>query len=243
MERLKAPSHIRYALELFSSDAYLTINKKLLQHYGPNIAVFLSNLVDKYKYFKEKGLLEDDRFFQTHKQQMEWTGLTIEKLRSCKVLLIKDGVLDSLMKGLPPKEWFYIDFDKLMTIIYPTNIRRKTRRLIIGKHDEYKDNKFKDNKNYIKSFDKKTIPPTIDMVKEYCKERRNKINPETFIDFYTMKDWMVGKTRMKDWQAAVRTWEKNHQNGNNRPKYASSDEDDYDDKPLPDHIKKLYDKR
>jgi hypothetical protein len=33
------------------------------------------------------------------------------------------------------------------------------------------------------------------------------VNPQTFVDFYTAKDWKIGKNAMKDWRAAVRTWE------------------------------------
>ena len=55
---------------------------------------------------------------------------------------------------------------------------------------------------------KRFAPPTLDEVKAYCEERHNGIDAETFIDFYASKDWMVGKNRMKDWKACVRTWEK-----------------------------------
>jgi hypothetical protein len=51
-------------------------------------------------------------------------------------------------------------------------------------------------------------PPTVDEVREYCRGRGNSVDPEAFVDFYTGKGWMVGKNRMKDWQASVRTWEK-----------------------------------
>lgn len=61
------------------------------------------------------------------------------------------------------------------------------------------------------------IPPTVDMVREYCQSRMNGIDAEEFVDFYTSKGWMVGKTKMKDWQATVRTWEKNHSNSRKRP--------------------------
>ena len=54
------------------------------------------------------------------------------------------------------------------------------------------------------------IPPTLQMVSDYCESRRNGIDPQAFIDHYTSNGWMVGKTRMKDWQAAVRTWERNN---------------------------------
>ena len=50
--------------------------------------------------------------------------------------------------------------------------------------------------------------PTLEEVKNYCLERNNGIDAETFIDFYESKGWMVGKTHMKDWKACVRTWEK-----------------------------------
>lgn len=54
------------------------------------------------------------------------------------------------------------------------------------------------------------IPPTIEMVMDYCLERNNSINPEAFMSFYDSNGWMVGKNKMKDWQAAVRTWELNN---------------------------------
>ena len=51
-------------------------------------------------------------------------------------------------------------------------------------------------------------PPTVSEVLDYCRERKNRVDPQRFVDFYTSKGWMVGKTKMKDWRAAVRTWEK-----------------------------------
>jgi hypothetical protein len=51
--------------------------------------------------------------------------------------------------------------------------------------------------------------PTEQEVKEYCDKRRNDINPVAFIAHYASKGWMVGKIKMVDWKAAVRTWENN----------------------------------
>ena len=51
--------------------------------------------------------------------------------------------------------------------------------------------------------------PTISEIQAYCKERNNSVDPEQFFDFYECKGWMVGKNKMKDWKAAVRTWERN----------------------------------
>ena len=50
-------------------------------------------------------------------------------------------------------------------------------------------------------------PPTVDEVRAYCKERGNGVDPQRFVDYYSSNGWMVGKTKMKDWKAAVRTWE------------------------------------
>ncbi len=51
------------------------------------------------------------------------------------------------------------------------------------------------------------VPPTVDEVRAYCLERRNRVSADGFVDFYTSKGWKVGAQPMKDWKAAVRTWE------------------------------------
>lgn len=51
------------------------------------------------------------------------------------------------------------------------------------------------------------IPPTVDEVATYCFERNNGIDAEKFVSFYEAKGWYIGKNKMKDWKAAVRTWE------------------------------------
>jgi hypothetical protein len=53
------------------------------------------------------------------------------------------------------------------------------------------------------------IKPTMDELRNYCKERKNSVNTDNFFDFYESKGWMIGKNKMKDWKAAVRTWERN----------------------------------
>ena len=57
-------------------------------------------------------------------------------------------------------------------------------------------------------------PPSLQEVQEYCNERQNDIQAYKFVNFYQSKGWKVGNQPMKDWQAAVRTWEqKNKENG------------------------------
>jgi len=55
--------------------------------------------------------------------------------------------------------------------------------------------------------ERKVIPPSLEMIKEYCILRGNNISSEEFFNHYTATGWMMGKSKMKDWQATVRTWE------------------------------------
>lgn len=61
------------------------------------------------------------------------------------------------------------------------------------------------------SGEKRTVfrPPTLDEVQAYCQERNNTVDADRFLDYYTSNGWFVGKHKMKDWKAAVRTWERN----------------------------------
>jgi hypothetical protein len=59
---------------------------------------------------------------------------------------------------------------------------------------------------------RKIIPQLLEWVKKYCEERKNNIDAEYFVDSYIKNGWMVGKSKMKDWQATIRTWEKNGYN-------------------------------
>lgn len=61
-----------------------------------------------------------------------------------------------------------------------------------------------------KTSSKKFIIPTLEEVTTYCRDRNNIVDPNNFIDHYTANGWMVGKNKMKDWKAAVRTWERSN---------------------------------
>ncbi|WP_102048632.1 phage replisome organizer N-terminal domain-containing protein [Pygmaiobacter massiliensis] len=61
--------------------------------------------------------------------------------------------------------------------------------------------------NNIEGKRKRFTPPTVSDVRAYCAERGNNVDAQRFVDFYTSNGWLVGKNHMKDWKAAVRTWE------------------------------------
>lgn len=83
-----------------------------------------------------------------------------------------------------------------------TTVERPLNECSTKKRKEKKGNEI------IKEIYKEKNRPTIDELIDYCKERGNKVDANKFYDFYESKGWYIGKNKMKDWKAAVRTWEK-----------------------------------
>ena len=67
-----------------------------------------------------------------------------------------------------------------------------------------------ENECYIARARTRFVPPTLDEVIAYCQERGNSVDAERFVSFYESNGWKVGKNPMKDWRAAVRTWERDN---------------------------------
>ncbi len=84
-----------------------------------------------------------------------------------------------------------------------TNVLRTEYDLI---QNEMKRNEIK--KKGIKKKADAFRPPQLSEIEAYCRDRGNSVDSEKFYNFYQSKGWMVGKNKMKDWKAAVRTWEK-----------------------------------
>ena len=71
---------------------------------------------------------------------------------------------------------------------------------------------------------KRFSPPSADEVSTYCRERGNTVDAEQFCNFYASKGWRVGSQPMRDWKAAVRTWEKREGSGHVADRRISLDE-------------------
>ena len=74
------------------------------------------------------------------------------------------------------------------------------------KKGKEKEKKIKETENIVPLT--RFIPPTVEEVALYCVERRNHVDAGKFVDYYSSNGWRVGKNPMKDWKAAVRTWER-----------------------------------
>lgn len=84
--------------------------------------------------------------------------------------------------------------------------------------EEDKDKEKEIDKESDKQKRKRFVPPSLEEVKAYCSERNNNVDAERFIDYYTSNGWLVGKNKMKDWKAAVRSWERNGYSGQDSQK-------------------------
>ena len=88
---------------------------------------------------------------------------------------------------------------------------------------------------------KRFIPPTLEEVKSYCSERKNNVDANKFIDYYESNGWMVGRNKMKDWKAAVRSWERNNYGSPKQQSHVVEEVPDYMRKQI-DEIDSMYSK-
>ena len=131
----------------------------------------------------------------------------------CRLYEVSRGAVQNWLKMLDDNG--YID----RTVIYKQGSREIMHRYINLK-DKGSVKIMTDNTNIninntnLTDSNKKALfkKPTLDEVKNYCILRKNNIEAEAFIDFYESKDWLIGKNKMKDWKACVRTWESREKN-------------------------------
>jgi hypothetical protein len=124
-----------------------------------------------------------------------------------------DYVEEKSMLGLKKNKAYTLDESKMYTkCIQDVSVGKDS----IGKISIDKDSIVKDSKGESVRGEKtkRFIPPSVEEVEQYCIERSNNIDAQSFIDFYESKGWMIGKNKMKDWKAAVRTWERSRKQEN-----------------------------
>ena len=177
---------------LLSSSAFLIVNKQLAKQVGLKGAVLLADLISKEEYFISNGMT-DGWFFNTEANIERDTTLTSYQQRKCIKNLKSQELIQTKRMGVPAKQYFKINEQLVL---------KKLNNLSLSKSTTINKNK------EIKITNKYFKKPKLDEVKDYCLERNNNIDSEAFINFYDSKGWMVGKNKMKDWKACIRTWEK-----------------------------------
>ena len=167
------------------------------------------------KHWKINNLLRKDRYVETiHRDEKE--KLIIEKNGEYSLgIPMHDQVIESddainkneiINDGIPMVNQDNENNENLeeteeKSLGIPMVNQRSTQYSIVeySKVENIKENNKK----------KKFVKPTIEEIKKYCIERKNSIDAEYFYDHYETTGWMVGKNHMKDWKAAIRTWERN----------------------------------
>jgi hypothetical protein len=216
-----------FVSEAYNTNGYIVVNKNLIQILGLLEAIVLGNYISKSKYFQKNNPENDDWFFLTHESQMEELNLGERVIRRCKQELIQRRILEIKSKGIPAKEWLRINLDNLAKLVRGQDLSKREGKTFQNERS-INNNKYNNNKiikrNITRTREESTlpikeetiIPPSLELVNKYCQERKNKVNPKMFIDFYSSKGWLIGKNKMKNWKAAIRTWEMNESSYNGK---------------------------
>lgn len=215
-------------LDLLAGDNYIIANKTIAHQYGLEESIMLGELASEYKYWKRRGELKDGFFYSTIENVKENTTLSDKRQRSALTTLKRAGIVTVKLMGIPAKRYIKIEVEQLLHLLTTNDFNNgntsfaETEELGATKPqtNNNKDNNNKNSNNEIgeKPKRKRFVPPTVDEVRAYCIERKNKVDAQRFIDYYTANGWRVGKNKMQDWKAAVRTWERNGYSDNQTQK-------------------------
>ena len=200
-------------INILANDNYIIVNRSLIKELGLKETIILGELASEYNYYKKVNELDEDGYFYSTIENIEEnTSLSSYEQKKCLDNLSKRGFIDVVLKGIPAKRHIKINTLQIINL-FANNLEtsfRKIKKLDSEFFDTNNNNIKNNNKNNKKEIykEKRFVKPTIEEIEEYCKERNNGIDAVLFYNFYESKDWMVGKNKMKDWQASVRTWER-----------------------------------
>lgn len=186
-------------------------------------------------YFHLSMRADDDGFVNNPRKILRMIGASEDDF---KVLLAKNFLIPFENGIVVIKHWKihnYIRNDRYKKTVYQeekaqlslkdNNAYTLKKVDTIGIPDGYQmDTQVRLGKDSIGENNRGFQPPSLEEVQAYCKERNNHVDPERFIDFYESKGWMVGKNKMKNWKACVRTWEQRDKGNKTR----LQDRHDYD---------------
>lgn len=102
-------------------------------------------------------------------------------------------------------------------------LKKSTPEIEIELEKEIKIEKEIDSSASTTTKRKRFEKPTLSEIKAYCIERGNKVDAQHFFDYYESNGWKVGKNSMKNWQAAIRTWERSEYRKSNYKKNSKED--------------------
>lgn len=135
------------------------------------------------------------------------TGINRSKLERVLECFEKEGQIEQ-QKNNKFRLITVLNYENYQTSEQPVSNKRATSEQPVSTYKELKETKELKEVISICHF----APPTPSEVENYCLERNNGIDHDKWHNFYSSKGWMVGKNKMKDWRACVRTWESKNSN-------------------------------
>ena len=199
---------------LFSSEHGIpleTLNEIIIYSVGKGI--FHAGKLSKLRSLTSRGI------------QKRWKKIATESKRStCDIDPDLDLTFPQEETRFTPEETGFSGGESAQSKVKESKVKERILREECAPEPEELDSIFPDDPEPTKSKSGKAAPPVpetehhppqrfikpkLEEVRAYCAERKNSVMPEKFLDHYESNGWMVGKTRMKDWQAAVRNWENN----------------------------------
>lgn len=172
------------------------------------VILMLANWQDK----KWQGkTIKRGSFVTSYASLSETSGLTLQQTRTAINKLKSTGEIEQIVTNkyqviiVVNYEKYQENFGNANNQI-TDNQQSNNNQITINQQQLNKDNKGNKGNKEIK--EGRFTPPTLSEVQAYIEEKGYHVDADSFIDFYASKGWMVGKNKMKDWKAAVRTWEK-----------------------------------
>ena len=161
--------------------------------------------------------LEGQSFRGSWQYLADWTNSTKRGVANCLKSLVEKGYLekvDKVVNGVKFCEYRVTNFTGVVKKVHGGSEESSPGGDEHSSPNNLDINNLENNQVYT-GF----VKPTLEEVTAYCRERGKGVDPQKWYDHYTANGWMVGKTKMVDWKAAVRTWERSGDNGNgkNRP--------------------------
>ena len=187
-------------------------------------------------YFLLAMMADDDGFVNAPNSVMRQAGATLDDMKllfakrfvltfASGVVVIKHWKIHNLIQKDRYKETTYLEEKAMLklddknayteadSVVYPECIQPVSKvdtQVRLGKSSLVQDSVgevIEEEASPPPTRSKRFVPPTVDEVRDYCQERGNSVDPQRFVDYYSSNGWMVGRTKMKDWKAAVRNWE------------------------------------
>jgi len=202
-------------IKLLSNTGYITVNKYFIKVLGLHEAIILGELASEYTYWENKNELNNDWFYSTVENIEENTGINGHFQRKAFKKLKDLNLIDIKIAGQPAKRYVKIIEDTVINLmnnklcISLTSSCSSRAQLDIHLVNTNNNKEIKINNNNKEKKENKFVKPTIEEIRLYCIERKNKIDAEQFYHYYESKGWLIGKNHMKNWKSAIITWEQN----------------------------------